>query len=206
MIAIVDYQVGNIGNVSRAFRHLEEEVVLMEHPRMLHGGISLVVLPGVGAYGPASESLVRSGWGDSLKEWVHRGGALLGICLGMQLLCETGLENGSHRGLGLIPGTVQRLKARKLPHMGWNTLAWTGNPPSFSPSVPAGEFFYFVHSYALSDITHACAATTLDGEAFASMVLRGTVAGFQFHPERSGRAGLALLRDTLSFLRGKSAA
>jgi len=202
MIAVVDYQVGNTGNVIRAFERLGEDARLLSSPDELTGEFSLAVLPGVGAYGPASERLSSSGWGSRLTEWAKCGGALLGICLGMQLLCEKGLENGSFPGLGLIPGDAALLGASKIPHMGWNSVEWTGKPEGFVPGTPSGAYFYFVHSYALFDSPFAAGRTILEDQPFVSMILRDNVAGFQFHPERSGPEGLALLRSTASFIRG----
>ena len=201
MIAVVDYQVGNTGNVRRAFESLGEEVLLATLPEQLTGEVSLAVLPGVGAFGPASKSIFSTGWAERLKEWHGEGKPLLGICLGMQLLCDEGHEDGKWPGLGLIPGAVLPLKAQKIPHMGWNSVDWTGCPSDFAPSLPGGEYFYFVHSYALFDSDCAAATTSLDGRTFTSMVLRGRVAGFQFHPERSGKAGLSLLKETADYLR-----
>jgi len=193
MIASVDYQVGNTGNVRRAVSSLGEEARFLSSPAELTPEFSLAVLPGVGAFGPASARLRASGWADRLIAWTAEEKPLLGICLGMQLLCERGLEEGIHPGLGLIPGEIRILEAEKIPHMGWNSVEWTGNPPEFSPAVSSGEYFYFVHSYALFDSAFAAGHTSLGGVSFTSMVLRGRIAGFQFHPERSGRAGLALL-------------
>jgi glutamine amidotransferase len=119
----------------------------------------------------------------------------------MQLLCDRGLEDGSHPGLGLIPGEIRLLEAAKKPHMGWNSVEWTGFPPEFDPHVPSGEFFYFVHSYALFDSPFAAGRTSLEGKTFTSMVLRNRVAGFQFHPERSGHAGLSLLDEVAGLIR-----
>lgn len=201
MIAIVDYQVGNTGNVRRAFEHLGEATRLLSFPNDLTEDYSLAVLPGVGAYGPASERLLLSGWGERLGRWVKSGGALLGICLGMQLLCKRGLEDGIFPGLGLIPGEVLPLEASKIPHMGWNTVEWTGIPLDFTPPLPSGACFYFVHSFALFDTGFAAGLTTLEGKTFTSMVIRSRVAGFQFHPERSGPSGLTLLQKTADYIR-----
>jgi glutamine amidotransferase len=201
MIGVVDYQVGNTGNVRRAFERLGEKVRLLLRPEDLDERISLAVLPGVGAFGPASERLSVSGWREALRSWALSGKPLLGICLGMQLLCEKGLEDGEHEGLGLIPGEVFPLKASKIPHMGWNTAEWTGMPPLFAPPLPSGSFFYFVHSFALPEGAFTAARTTLEKEVFSSMVIKDSVAGFQFHPERSGSEGLALLGETVRYLR-----
>ncbi len=206
MIAIVDYQVGNTGNVRRAFESLGEEVLLASLPEQLTGKVSLAVLPGVGAFGPASRSLFSTGWARRLKEWHGDGKPLLGICLGMQLLCEEGQEDGNWPGLGLVPGAVLPLQARKIPHMGWNSVDWTRRPPGFTPSLPGGEYFYFVHSFALFDSACAAATTSLDGRSFTSMILHDRTAGFQFHPERSGKAGLTLLRETADYLRKRRGA
>ena len=205
MIAVVDYQVGNTGNVRRAFERLGEKVCLLHSPDELDNDVSLAVLPGVGAFGPASERLTASGWREALLSWASSGRPLLGICLGMQLLCEKGLEDGEYDGLGLIPGTVLPLTASKIPHMGWNTVEWTGRTPSFSPSAADGSFFYFVHSFALPEGDCTTGRTAVEGNVFSSMVLKGSVAGFQFHPERSGPEGVALLGETVRFLRKEGA-
>jgi glutamine amidotransferase len=170
MIAIVDYQVGNTGNVRRAFSSLGEEARLLASPAELTAEYTLAVLPGVGAFGPATARLRASGWADRLISWASEGKPLLGICLGMQLLCERGLEDGDHPGLGLIPGEIRLLKAEKIPHMGWNSVEWTGQPPGFVTAVPSGEYFYFVHSYALFDSAFAAGRTSLGGANFTSMV------------------------------------
>ncbi len=186
------HQVGNTGNVRRAFSSLGEEASFYPPRRNSRRNSHWPFFPS-GAFGPASARLRASGWADRLIAWAAEEKPLLGICLGMQLLCERGLEEGIHPGLGLIPGEIRILEAEKIPHMGWNSVEWTGNPPEFSPAVSSGEYFYFVHSYALFDSAFAAGHTSLGGVSFTSMVLRGRIAGFQFHPERSGRAGLALL-------------
>jgi len=173
--------------------------------RAVGGELGLVEEADVVVIGPGPTDPVRAGLLPIVRRAERAGRPLLGICLGMQLLCEKGLEDGEYEGLGLIPGTALPLAASKIPHMGWNTVEWTGRPPSFLPSAPDGSFFYFVHSFALPEGEFTTGRTTLEGNVFSSMVLKGSVAGFQFHPERSGPEGVALLGEPVRFLRKEGA-
>ena len=183
MTAVVDYQVGNTGNVIRAFERLGEDARLLSSPDELTGEFSLAVLPGVGAYGPASERLSSSGWGSRLTEWAKCGGALLGICLGMQLLCEKGLENGSFPGLGLIPGDAALLGASKIPHMGWNQIHLVQPEDPLFSGIPDDSYVYFVHSYWADTTPDYCVTKTDYICPFSSSIRNGTAIGVQFHPE-----------------------
>jgi len=203
MIGIVDYKVGNVGNVSRALHAIGFDAEVMERPPEGRRDVKALILPGVGAFAPAIEDLKRSGWADFLKSWKERELPFLGICLGMQLMCEASLENGIHTGLGLVDGTVCSLATRKLPHMGWNDITWEKDISCIESAAPSGSYFYFVHSFALLESDSAAATTTIEGRKFVSVIVENNIAGFQFHPERSGIQGLDLLGRTMSWLTGE---
>lgn len=201
MIGVISYGAGNIGNVLRALAFLGREAALLQTPDDLTETCSSLVLPGVGAFPPAVRSLHSTGWYGALREWAGAGKPLIGICLGMQLLCEAGLEDGFHEGLGLVEGTVRKLEgAPKLPHVGWNTVTWVKPPGCMSP----GRFFYFVHSYALPPGGDTIGLAQTGAAMFSAAVARRSVAGFQFHPERSGLEGLALLKGVIDKMEGAS--
>jgi glutamine amidotransferase len=203
MIGIVDYQVGNVGNVMRALRTLGYKAEIIAFPQDVKKEVNGLILPGVGAFGPAMENLKQRGWADFLGSWDQENRPLLGICLGMQLLCKESRENGLHRGLGIIQGSVISLKTRKLPHMGWNTISWKDNIPPSDRFDSEGKYFYFVHSFALAGSEHAAATTKIEDREFVSIVRKNNVTGFQFHPERSGYQGLQLLGNTLEHFAGE---
>ena len=197
MIGIVAYGAGNVGNLMRAFHRLGQDVRLMEHPEEAPQA-TLLVLPGVGAFPPAVRQLEKSGWAETLQDAAHRGQPLLGICLGMQLLAEESREDGTTPGLGLIRGTVMPLEGLpRIPHMGWNSLHWSPGDP-WAPSSPA--WCYFVHGFALWESPDAVATCEVAGRRFVAAVRRGSVAGCQFHPERSGPEGVAFLGHLTSLL------
>ena len=193
MIAIMDYGMGNLRSVQKAFEYLGEQAVITDDPAMV-AGASHVVLPGVGAFEEAMDRLHRSGLDKALLDAAQAGKPVLGICLGMQMMFEHSEENGSFDGLGLFPGTVTRLTDHglKIPHMGWNTLV-TRDCPLFD----AGEnpCVYFVHSFCMADLSDEwTAATCKYGQVFTAAVCRENVMATQFHPEKSGTAGLRMLR------------
>ena len=194
MIGIVDYGAGNLGNVLRAMRFLGHEARLLENPAEKGIDPRLLVLPGVGAFPPAMRELSRRGWIPFLQEWVRGGKPLLGICLGMQLLYEGSLEDGDNEGLGFFPGEVAPLEnLKKSPHMGWNRVRWVRGVSGISEGFPDGLEAYFVHGFAAPVNVVTVAETTVDGATFSSISMAGSVAGFQFHPERSGLEGLRFL-------------
>jgi glutamine amidotransferase len=192
MIAVVDYGAGNLRSIRRALEAAGAEVVVTSDPAQV-AAADAVVLPGVGNAGHAMEMLGRLGLTPVLKETAASGTPLLGICLGMQILFGP-QEEGDTEGLGLLPGRVHRLSGPvKIPHIGWNrsTVVRDG------PLGRAGEerYYYFVHSYvAVPDDPVDGAETAEYGETFASVVVRGNIWGTQFHPEKSGEDGLALVR------------
>ncbi|MGN0778613.1 MAG: imidazole glycerol phosphate synthase subunit HisH [Aristaeellaceae bacterium] len=193
MIAIMDYGMGNLRSVQKAFEYLGQQAVITDDPATVSGA-SHVVLPGVGAFEEAMARLRRSGLDKALLDSAQTGKPVLGICLGMQMMFEHSEENGHFDGLGLFPGTVTRLTDHglKIPHMGWNTLT-TRDCPLFD----AGDdpCVYFVHSYCMADVSDEWTAATCDyGQVFTAAVCRENVMATQFHPEKSGTAGLSMLR------------
>ena len=193
MIAIMDYGMGNLRSVQKAFEYLGEQAVITDDPAKVAGG-SHVVLPGVGAFEEAMDRLRRSGMDRAVLDAVHAGKPVLGICLGMQMMFEHSEENGFFDGLGLFPGTVTRLENHglKIPHMGWNTLT-TRECPLFDKGED--PCVYFVHSYCMADVSEEWTAATCEyGQVFTAAVCLGNVMATQFHPEKSGRAGLKMLR------------
>jgi glutamine amidotransferase len=201
MIALVDYRAGNLTSVRKALRHLGATVTLARRPEALAGAAGIVV-PGVGHFG--ATAALGASWLEALRQAIDDGCPLLGICLGMQWLFDGSDEAPDAPGLGLLAGRCQRLPdaALKVPHVGWNTLAIRG-PSRLLGGVPDGAFAYFTHAYA-APVTTDTAATTTYGETFAAAVERGAVAGVQFHPEKSGEAGLQVLANFLELTAGSS--
>lgn len=190
MIAIVDYGMGNLGSVQKALTYIGyESIITRESDQLMHA--SGVVLPGVGAFDPAMDALESLGLDKTVIEFVSSGRPFLGVCLGMQLLFE-GSDEGSKKGLGLIPGRVKRLpkpQGQKVPHMGWNDFI-SANDPVFR----TGDYVYFVHSYYCEpdDRSHV-AAEAFFGMPFACAVSKDHILATQFHPEKSGEVGLSIL-------------
>ena len=198
MIAIVDYGVGNLFSLRSSLRALGAEAEVTRDAGRLRAA-GRIILPGVGAFGDAREKLEGTGLVPVLREEAERK-PLLGICLGMQLLFDRGFEYGEHPGLGLVPGEVVSLresledKSLKVPHMGWNSLDVLRDDPLFR-YFKSGEYVYYVHSFYARD----CAAATLGTSRYGNVAVTGAVRcgnvwGTQFHPEKSGDAGLRLLR------------
>lgn len=200
MIGVIDYGIGNIGNVERALNHLLFEHRLITSPNEDTGDISVLCLPGVGAFQPAMKNLNSSGWSEYLHYWVSQGRPLIGICLGMQLLFSKSTEEGMCPGLGLIQGRVEALPLRKSPHMGWNTVNWAAHIPEiFTSPIPSGSFFYFVHSFGVLSSIEEVGFTSVEDLRFSSVIWKKNIIGFQFHPERSGSNGLRLLDTTFRY-------
>ena len=198
MIAIVDYGVGNLFSLSSSVRSLGAEVRVTRDAADLRAA-DHILLPGVGAFADAMAKLEATGLVPVLREETQKK-PLLGICLGMQLLFEKSCEYGEHRGLGLIPGEVCPLAddltdpALKVPHMGWNSLHIVKDDPLFK-YFRDGEYVYYVHSFYARNCADSTLGTSQYGNvAVTGAVRRGNVWGTQFHPEKSGDAGLRLLR------------
>lgn len=201
-IALIDAGMGNLRSVMNAFEAIGRPASLARSSEDL-AEATHVVLPGVGAFGEGIAKLRAGGWPDALKREVLEGGKpFLGICLGMQLLATLGTEHGEHAGLGWVEGTVRRLKADqaglRVPHIGWNTVKFERTDGLFA-GLGAAQDFYFVHSYVLEPADASVIAGTTDhGGPFVSAVARGNVHAVQFHPEKSHRAGLAVLKNFAS--------
>ena len=194
MVGIIDYGVGNLFSLRSSFAAIGVEAVVSGDPKVLEG-CDRLVLPGVGAFGDAAEKLRQSGLDDFVRKQAAAGKPLLGICLGMQLLFEKSYEYGIHVGLGLLQGQVVPMAGRipgslKIPHMGWNALKL--HKPS--KLLKDGEYVYFVHSYFAIHCEPSLAATAEYGIPITAAVEQGNIFGCQFHPEKSGEAGLAILK------------
>ena len=205
-IAVVDYGIGNLGSVMKAFRHLDAPAVLTGDPAELRRA-DVLVLPGDGAFAATMEEIERRRLVPVLREAVEEGRTLLGICIGMQLLFEESEEHGRHRGLGLLPGRVRRLEGGlPVPHMGWNQLHPT-RPHPMLEGVADGAHVYFVHSYWCDAPAEVVLAETDYGRRFPAIVGRGNVLGVQFHPEKSQAVGLRLMANFVrAFASGRVAA
>ena len=203
MIAIVDYGVGNLFSLKSSLVAIGAEAVVTADPQVLRAA-DKIILPGVGAFGDAAKKLSDSGLADVLIEEAKGGKPLLGICLGMQLLFETSYEYGIHRGLGLIPGEIRPIAevipaGLKIPHIGWNPLILKGEKHPLLRYIHEGDCVYFVHSYFATDCdasdgASAVIATAEYGRELTAAVARGNVMGCQFHPEKSGKVGLSILK------------
>jgi glutamine amidotransferase len=197
MIGIIAYGAGNLHNLQRGLRFGGFEAAILENPGEAEQA-ELLLLPGVGAFAPAMEALNRSGWGDHLRHWHQAKRPLLGICLGMQLLCRESFEKEHTPGLGFLDASVELLsQAPKLPHMGWNSLEWKASAPPALAATREDETFYFVHSYGVLESPDTLATTTTGDVTFASVLGRGKVLGMQFHPERSGPEGIVFLAHVI---------
>ena len=197
MIAIIDYGVGNLFSLKSSLAQLGQDTVVTADPDTIRKADRLI-LPGVGAFGDAMDKLVATGLVPVIRAEAEKK-PLLGICLGMQLLFEKSYEYGEHAGLGLIPGEVRPLApvlapGAKVPHMGWNSLRVRGDDPLFK-YFNDGEYVYYVHSFYARGCERSTLGTSRYGNVDVTGVVRnGNVYGTQFHPEKSGDAGLRLLK------------
>ena len=195
MIAIADYGAGNLHSISKALDRQGLDVRITESPRLLDAAEALVV-PGDGAFGPAIARLRQLGFADRIREYVQSGRPFLGVCLGMQLLFDESEEDGTHRGLGVLPGRVVRLpNAVKVPHMGWNQLRIT-RPSPLLEGIDTAAYVYFVHSYHAVPWDPAVIAATAEyGVTVAAVAGRDNLWATQFHPEKSGSVGIRILAN-----------
>jgi len=194
-LAVIDHGAGNLVSIQRALEVVGGEPRIAEGPADL-AGADAVVLPGVGATGAAMARLDEQGLVEPLQEW---DGPLLGICVGMQLLFDSSDEDGG-ACLGVVPGSVQAISGRPLPHMGWNEV-WTSDDPLFD-GVASGSLFTFVHSFAaVPDNPSIVTATSDHGGRFVAAVRDRNYLGLQFHPERSGASGLRVLENFVGDVR-----
>ncbi len=196
-IAIIDHGAGNLRSVQKALQAVGAEVCISRDPGSILAA-DKVVLPGVGAFADVMRALTRRGLLDVTLQVAGRGTPLLGICVGMQILFEMGEEHGRHPGLGLLPGRVTafpRQKGLKIPHTGWNRIHIERDSPLLA-GLPEDRYAYFNHSYYCAVADPAVVLGSTDyGLRYASVVARGSLYGVQFHPEKSQRVGLAILRN-----------
>ncbi len=198
MLHIVDYGMGNLRSVQKAFETLGVEAAITTNPRDL-ATAEHVVLPGVGAFRDAIAELKRLDFVPAIRDAVASGKPFLGICLGLQLLFDVGYEDGEYEGLGIVPGKVVRFAPQpglKVPHMGWNSLNLQQPAHPMLAGIAPGSHVYFVHSYYIvpTDST-VIAATSHHGSEFVAMIAQGNLAATQFHPEKSQKVGLQLLQN-----------
>lgn len=197
MIAIIDYDAGNLRSVEKAFAFLGEKTATVRDPETILKADG-VVLPGVGAFGDAMGKLNQYGLTEVIREAAAKGIPFLGICLGLQLLFERSDESPKVEGLGICKGEILRIpdyEGLKIPHMGWNSLQYD-HPGRLFKGIPEGAYVYFVHSYYLkaADETIVKASTSYSTKIHAS-VEQGNVFACQFHPEKSGAVGLSILKN-----------
>lgn len=205
MIAVIDYGAGNLKSVKNALDHLgaanmrastAKEILLAD----------AVILPGVGEFGTAMAELERRGIKEAVIEAAGSGRPLLGICLGMQLLFEAGEESPGAKGLGILPGRVPRFPAEmglKIPHMGWNSVMPL-KENRLLDGLPKGSYMYFVHSFYVKAAERSdVSAISEYGLIFDAAVERGNIFGCQFHPEKSGAAGLVILKNFIEIAKGE---
>ena len=197
MLAIVDYGVGNLFSLCSSLKSLDKAAIVTSDPEKIMAA-ERIILPGVGAFGDAAEKLRKSGLDTVVREEAASGKPLLGICLGMQLLFEKSYEFGEHPGLGLLRGSIIPMKGTipeelKIPQMGWNSLIIKRSHPLLR-DVKEGDCVYFVHSYYASGCEDSLIASCDYGRELTAAVAQGNVMGCQFHPEKSGKVGLSILK------------
>ena len=206
MVAIIDYGVGNLFSLTSSFAAIGAETIVTRDPAVIRAA-DRVILPGVGAFGDAIAKLRETGLDKVVLEEAANGKPLMGICLGMQLLFERSLEYGDHEGLGLIQGEIRPIaevipEGLKIPHIGWNALSFGEKKHPLFRDLQEGDCVYFVHSYCGVNCTESVIATAEYGAQVTAAVAKGNVMGCQFHPEKSGPAGLSILR---AFVEGVTA-
>ena len=197
MIAIIDYGVGNLFSLCSSLKSIGAEAVVTSDKEILRSADKLI-LPGVGAFADAAQKLRDTGMDRIVREQAAAGKDIMGICLGMQLLFEKSYEYGEHEGLGLLKGSVVPMEGAipeklKIPHIGWNALHFA-KPSRLFKYINENDCVYFVHSYFATDCDESVIATTEYGREMTAAVELGNVKGCQFHPEKSGKVGLAILK------------
>ena len=199
MVTIIDYGSGNLRSVQKALERVGVEAHVTDDPNVVAES-SHLVLPGVGAFGDAIRAIRGRGLVEPILAHIRADRPFLGICMGLQLLFESGSEGGHHEGLGVLAGEVTRFElppGMKIPHMGWNQVSWRTADTS-QPAGNDGDHFYFVHSYVARPRDETVIAATSDyGGPFCAAVARGRLFATQFHPEKSQSAGMELLRTCM---------
>lgn len=198
MIAIIDYGVGNLFSLKCSFQSIGADICVTSDPAVI-ASADRIILPGVGAFEDAARKLRESGLDKVIKKECANGKPLLGICLGMQLLFERSFEYGEHEGLGLIKGSIRPISDvidadLKIPHIGWNALHFGDSKDELFKYLNEGDFVYFVHSYYGADCEESVIATTEYSAELTAAVRNKNVCGVQFHPEKSERVGLSILK------------
>ncbi len=194
MIAIIDYGMGNLRSVQKAFEYLGNKAVITQQPSEIQKA-DKVVLPGVGAFRDAMQTIKQKGIDKVLYDVVEEKKPLLGICLGMQMFFEKSYEYGEHKGLGILQGEIVKLPENvKIPHMGWNSLNIKKKSPLFE-GLSQEPYVYFVHSYHLNTEADIVSATTYYGKEIQVAAQKENVFALQFHPEKSGDVGLNILQN-----------
>lgn len=196
MIAIIDYGMGNLRSVEKALEKVGQEVLITSDPKILPQADG-IVLPGVGAFRDAMDNLRDSGLADELVKAINQGKPYLGICLGLQLLFSLSEEGGLHAGFDIIKGMVTRFpNTVKVPHIGWNQISKKAKNIPILKGIREGSSFYFVHSYYVHPEDEQVIATTTDyGVEFVSAIWRENIFAVQFHPEKSSKLGLQILKN-----------
>lgn len=196
-LGVIDYGMGNLRSVLNALDEIDQSAALLSAPDQI-SAYEKIIIPGVGAFAEAMAGLRASGMAEALESHVAAGKPLLGICLGMQLICRRSFEDGAHDGLAWIDAEVRHFppgEGLKVPHMGWNAIDINREDPVLS-EVPSGADVYFVHSYYVDCADQSDELGSSEhGIRFASIVGRGNVYGMQFHPEKSQHVGMQLLRN-----------
>lgn len=194
MIQIIDYGAGNLFSVKKAFDYLDISAEIIASPRKFHRGEPLV-LPGVGAFGSAVQKLHTLGFWPVIGEHLNKNHPFMGICLGMQLLLDGSEEAGGISGFGVVQGICRRFRQGKTPHIGWNRISIVKRSPVLD-GIQDGSFFYFIHGYHVSTgKSDTVVAETRYFCGYPSVLQKGNIVGVQFHPEKSGKIGLKLLKN-----------
>jgi len=200
MIGVIDYGAGNLGSVMNALKRLSVPARFAENPQELSLSSSpfeKIIFPGDGHFAAAMASINKSGYAQAIKEWLKADKPFLGICIGLQLLFETSEEAPNTQGLSVISGTVRRFPGRKVPQIGWNQTSAKKESKIFR-GLNDNSFFYYIHSYYADPADNSVSAAQTEYYVrYCCAVERGALAAVQFHPEKSGAAGLALLKNWL---------
>ncbi len=209
MIGIVDYDIGNLRSVQKAIQHVGGEAVFVRTPEEI-AQVDALVLPGVGAFGDCVRSLAASGMWDDVLAWAKSERPFFGICVGYQMLFDASEEAPGEKGLGVFPGQVRKFSDRhglKIPQIGWNTVKVLQPDAPLLSGIAEGDYVYFVHSYyAAPEDPSIIALETSYGDIFAAAVARGNLLATQFHPEKSQRAGLRMLKNFVALAKQTVAA